>query len=587
MAIKGRITKEELHSSLLNWISTNSGAGSGSFVKALKNSVVISSQTNSVTIGISEYNKDTDTLMVYKNSTYLEENIDYSISTDSMKITNLNGFWNTENSNVTFNFVVFKNTPNVDSLDFYTKSEIENKVQNYRLTENDGQTKYITTNNLDIFALKPGNYACTNNRFINPPIPAPDSSYVEVNVRQDTNTSGSRKIITVYYVYQERIFIAHKHHSYDYAEWKEIEFIKGIKPFYENEKEVLYKKLINIQNENTKSIGFITDTHYIKNTRGHYGMVGLEHIENIIDFCQNGVSDLIVHGGDMINGKGNNNELLTELMDINKVCLNSSIPIYLCRGNHDIGTWKIDSQEDKKYDNNIITHRQWRNFISSKYENKYGFVGDDNNTENAYAYYDFNDIKLRVIMLDVEDHRKEDITDAEGNVTIETMQHCIHQKQMDWIINKALQFDSEGWSVLFISHVSLYSPANDFDSSGVRNGFILHNVIKAFNEHTSYSGSNTSGTHGVTVSCDFSGTDHRVVGMLSGHYHIDRYTKKDNINYIIQSLSAPRDDQNQENRAFGSVNEDCWSVYTIDTSLRKMYISRFGYNKEFEQVIDF
>lgn len=107
----GKITKEQLSDGLLRYISQNAGSGNNgggtASIKFKKNSVTISSPVNKVLIGIDGYNKNTDLLMVYKNTVYLEENVMYNISSDSLYITNPNGNWN-ESGTTLFNFVVIK-----------------------------------------------------------------------------------------------------------------------------------------------------------------------------------------------------------------------------------------------------------------------------------------------------------------------------------------------------------------------------------------------------------------------------------------------------------------------------------------------
>lgn len=96
---------------------------------------------------------------------------------------------------------------------------IKNAVQMYKLTKDDGEIN----NNLRMLDLQPGNYSCIASMFIDPPIPG-DTGYVDISVRQNSNSVGTRKIIIVHYIYQERIFVGQKHGSCDYIEWKEFDF---------------------------------------------------------------------------------------------------------------------------------------------------------------------------------------------------------------------------------------------------------------------------------------------------------------------------------------------------------------------------
>ena len=81
----------------------------------LKSNKTISSPTNEVEIGIEGFNKDTDYLTVYKNSTFLVEGVDYEVSLDSSKIVSRNGNWNNDSiSNYTFSFVIIKEIESIN-----------------------------------------------------------------------------------------------------------------------------------------------------------------------------------------------------------------------------------------------------------------------------------------------------------------------------------------------------------------------------------------------------------------------------------------------------------------------------------------
>ena len=73
------------------------------------NNVILAGPTNEVEIGIPGFDKNNDMIMVFKNSTFMVEGVDYTISDDSMVVTNLNGRWNESNvSDYCITFVVFK-----------------------------------------------------------------------------------------------------------------------------------------------------------------------------------------------------------------------------------------------------------------------------------------------------------------------------------------------------------------------------------------------------------------------------------------------------------------------------------------------
>ena len=75
----------------------------------LRNNVTISTTVSQMDIGISDFDKNNDVLLVYKNSTYLIEDVDYTISDDSSKIISSNGNWNVDaEDDFIFSFIVLK-----------------------------------------------------------------------------------------------------------------------------------------------------------------------------------------------------------------------------------------------------------------------------------------------------------------------------------------------------------------------------------------------------------------------------------------------------------------------------------------------
>lgn len=121
--MSGKITVNELSPSLIEYFKTlikqeaggSSGGGSTTPttnpVTYLKASQNLTSTGNTITIPTSfSFNKSTDLLFVFKNSVYLEENYDYTISSGSTTITAVDGDWvGSVEEPTQFNFVVLKN----------------------------------------------------------------------------------------------------------------------------------------------------------------------------------------------------------------------------------------------------------------------------------------------------------------------------------------------------------------------------------------------------------------------------------------------------------------------------------------------
>ena len=123
----GSITVDKLGEDVQEAIrnAAASGGGSGK-MSCVQNVVTIDSSASEVEIGISGYNKNSDILMVFKNSVHIAENVEYTISNDSSKIVKMNGNWNEDGeSGFGFVFIVFKNVVGVDDLEGIDLSEYQ------------------------------------------------------------------------------------------------------------------------------------------------------------------------------------------------------------------------------------------------------------------------------------------------------------------------------------------------------------------------------------------------------------------------------------------------------------------------------
>lgn len=105
---KGKITEFELHPSLLNKIKNSAGK-----VKLIRGTTQISAATNSVEVNIVGFNKTMDSILVFKNSTFLDES-EYTIDEDSTHILKTEGQWNELNEQMTFTFLIFKYVPGLE-----------------------------------------------------------------------------------------------------------------------------------------------------------------------------------------------------------------------------------------------------------------------------------------------------------------------------------------------------------------------------------------------------------------------------------------------------------------------------------------
>jgi hypothetical protein len=340
----------------------------------------------------------------------------------------------------------------------------------------------------------------------------------------------------------------------------------------------LYNKVADLQNTHTTSIGFITDTHYVKDSSGYYGMKGRQTLYNLSRFSEYGLLDLTVHGGDMVDGEFDNykDELAEAFQAFNTV---NGVKCIL-KGNHDYGG-NLNHQSDNPHISNELTAQQWYNRMIKPFNTH--FVYDSANPTGGYFYRDFDDVKLRAIFLNTADIPG--TSDANGVPTYDKlMTHGIRNTQLNWLINKALTFsgkdDPDNWSVITFSHVPLADDADDYNHDCI-NGIIAHRIIKTFTNHTAYSPDTETGDFGFTVATDFTGGTGRHICHISGHVHRDSNFVYDDVQYMTMLLGATADistgrTKDTRPRTLNTILEDSWSVLTVDTSARKLYVSRFG-----------
>lgn len=82
----------------------------------LQNTVSILDDVTEVSIGISTFDKENDILMVFKNSTFLTEYVDYIIDPNGAKIISKRDTWKGKGvEDYTFTFIVIKNIPVFDA----------------------------------------------------------------------------------------------------------------------------------------------------------------------------------------------------------------------------------------------------------------------------------------------------------------------------------------------------------------------------------------------------------------------------------------------------------------------------------------
>ena len=197
-------------------------------------------------------------------------------------------------------------------------------------------------------------------------------------------------------------------------------------------------------------------------------------------------------------------------------------------------------------------------------------------------YYYKNDeySKTRYVFLDTND--TPDTINEDG--TIKYPGQCnfkISQNQLDWLVNDALFFDEEGWSVIFIGHSVFRNvdevPIGEGDSfEGIR---ILHDIFGAYKQGAVCNVCYGENEIRQEVNVDFSKRIRAdIIAVFVGDHHLDAVDEYRGIKYILtaNSVTYYTGASYQVPRANGDKTEILFDIVTVDKKDRTIYVTRMG-----------
>ena len=344
---------------------------------------------------------------------------------------------------------------------------------------------------------------------------------------------------------------------------KDLEKIKNnwIPKYYEDDKEKVKEKVLDVLKPNSLLLGFITDIQ-IDGKENNYSNIG--EISKILPIS------FIADGGDFINGDKSKKEILNNLYLAGNRGYNSAkVPYIITKGNHDDNGFYYNTH-GKKFED-LINSNEWYNRTLKYLERNPRVIFDTENIQGGYCYIDDIASKVRTIFINVCDIpyiRKED-----GSAKYTAMNdYGIREKQLNFIA-KAMKLDDKEnpneWGLLFVSHFIDYSVKN---MDMVTNMIIKKRSGEKFTQHSDYE------DFSADVTMDFTGHKGEVIGFLCGHTHTDGVdTFLGGTLTVITSISSMPDG---EDRILGTKTEDSFNIVTINRNEKKIYFTRFGYGDD-------
>ena len=344
--------------------------------------------------------------------------------------------------------------------------------------------------------------------------------------------------------------------------------------YYKEELQQVKKQTQELQTGETITFAFITDTHGAISWHDPVIKNQYHAIREIAPIC-----DFVFQGGDVIDGSKTLEIAKDTLNSISEIMYDLNTPVFVAKGNHDtnhyIDTSKLPLPEDT-VDEQIWYSRNIKPFDK-------GFVHPSDNQSSSYYYKDFDNHKIRTIILDAVDYPKE--VNSSGELVRNGYNSWgFGGEQLDWLSHEALNFENkdnkEDWSVVILSHMTPNQTHKNRGDTGV----VLEGILNAFETGTGYS--ETIPGWSVNVDVDFSKQGAmNIIGYFAGHVHQDTsyLSPSQKWSYITTTRAYP-DYPGEGDRAPGTINEAVFDLVTIDKKNKKIFMKRFGFGDDREFI---
>ena len=334
------------------------------------------------------------------------------------------------------------------------------------------------------------------------------------------------------------------------------------------------------------NFAFLSDIHYSANYKN-----GIKHTEQALNvISERAHIDLVAFGGDYIPNwtrmaKTNAVAAITETKinysDIKTPCL-------WLKGNHD----------NNGYTGERLSKAEIYNRIMCKNRDVHGFIENPNDPYGGYGYVDFDNSKVRVIVVNTSDNDNMSAKPNESGAIAPVINaHNVSVVQLQWLADNALDFSSKEnageWGIIVISHVPIFASSSigywtsytDGDNkSWTLNRQNVADLIKAYIDKTSF----TATLNGETATKDFSNLTEtaEVICFVNGHGHSERVGTYNGFKFIwcpaTAAVASKSDDGNTYTKTADTVNDTAFTMFTVDRANHKIHAWNYGagYDRE-------
>lgn len=331
------------------------------------------------------------------------------------------------------------------------------------------------------------------------------------------------------------------------------------------------------------NILFLTDNH-ATNTDGYKNIREAIRVANLTNSKVNAIVDT----GDLTNGFGTGvpkQSVITTLETVKGILLESSIPVLALLGNHDANDYGGDPALA------LTKKEQWDAIFEGLSQKWSSVVFGNKETYRHYSYLDLEGDdygKIRIIMLDQLDH---DLPQNGEGKLIYTCQNdpVYSQAQIDWLCNEALQVE-DGTGIVICNHYPFdYTPTSDRNQSLIIDGKyvqpwnMIPEIVNAWQNRTTLTKTyeDSVGSQNISVSVDFSniGSKCEFITYLCGHTHFKTTKVVQGFKQMMlleDSSGSYGTGYSWTSRLAGTVTSNCFSILSIDRTLKKIFRSNYG-----------
>lgn len=341
---------------------------------------------------------------------------------------------------------------------------------------------------------------------------------------------------------------------------------------------------------------FFTDSHidYVNPDES------FDNVKDTVDFINDTNITLAcaIHAGDIITNSQTKNSANAYFTTFFNQLKRARIPVLQSIGNHDTNDWWLDSS-------NAITDEDWDTLYFNWLRTNKGTINNSTGSyvgktyQSPYFYKDFEDSKIRVICLNVQDVPRDSSHIGEDSKTVYYGGKAwyIMQEQFDWFVNVALDFSAKehkDWNVIVCTHQDYKYAVNNRDNevvvpqseSAIKKMFLVLNAINTQSTYTNNYVCSGDSAFNLNISANFSSYSSatekpRVVGVFVGHEHYDLSTVYEGINLIYTANGSATNNSSDARvvRVLGSNTQNLFDIFSIDTKHRKIYAVRYGAGK--------